>query len=445
LPQSFLNPQQSYSGKAGVGTVSTFDFRSAFKRYYEVLQLLKAKVEALAPSHALNAAIAQQIEAADTRKASAPIDTAYAKTFVESVLKLHREATEVLILEQQQSARHARIHASVENALTRIDAAQKQQTVLSPNVALYLREVTEALAEGDYASLESLVPKLNDAFGLHAQQQTDAQLQHLRAFFAQMLTDMEHFGEMVLIDSVHASSPTEVKDAQRRSDCLAWVRAYHTFMENVRLGRAGDLEAERDSLELRANHLRELSIGMAEEIHHGYVAGLLLIALTEIGYPPASNAPVKIYEPITGYQGGSSISFRLRPDGTFTFTSDGFGDATCKAIYDQVLAKMNEYGVRLSAVHHWKQSEVVNKVLAVFANMGYRVDYTEQDGNIDITATNRDGEVVETRSIDADGKEITDGGQRTTARNAANRTQQQRAGIDAQQLRIKEGDADDNR
>ena len=231
-------------------------------------------------------------------------------------------------------------------------------------------------------------------------------------FFADMLRDMQIFGEMVLINEVHVSSPAEVNDKQRRTDCLAWVRDYNQFIDDVVHGRIRDIDASRDMLEQRANYLRDKSIDMSEEIQHGYVAGLFRMALNEVGFPPANEQPVQIYAPIVGWKDGKKVSFQLRDDGTFTFDSDGFDDAECKLIYDQILAKMCAFGVNIAETHRWTQAKVVNAIVASLVKIGYLVNFSERNGHIHISATsNTDAQQPIEVIVDANGQDTVQQGQ----------------------------------
>jgi|GEM_PF-6929774 len=394
LPQTVINPQQPTID----GTVSEFDFKSAFNKYRDVLTHLQQQMHELAPKHALTAEIDELVQDA----ATAEFDAEKITSFISDVLIVHSEAATTLQMVQQQVAHRVKVMTQVKATLERVDDAQQNGVELSPNLRMYMQELQQVLKTDDFDQIETLLTRIDKELQSDARHHMDLLQSSLQTFFADMLRDMQHFGAMVLIDEIHASSPAEVKDKQRRAECIAWVEAYHKFMDDVAHGRIGDVVAERDLLEAQANHLRDVSINMAEEVHHGYIAGLFRIALNEVGFPPASDQPVRIYGPIVGYSGNKSVTFQLREDGTFEFSSDGFGDAECKVIYDQVLAKLREYGMRIAETHRWKQAEAVNKILAALVKMGYRVDFAERNAHIDITATKATGEPVSV-SVDADG------------------------------------------
>lgn len=392
------------------GRVSIVDLQLNFREYHNILCQLHQRMCDVVPTHPLTSESGTLLRDADAQiQLPSRLDAEYVHTFANSVIQCHSKCNDVLRSAEQQVQRRKTILARATQTLERIEAAQ--EITLSPNLRSYIQQLQCAFEQDDLDTTDLLLNSIDTEFALDIRLHNDVLQDRLTIFFADMLRDMQIFGEMVLITQVHESSCAETADSQRREKCLAWVNDYNAFMVAVADGRIRDVDDECEVLERRANVLRDKSIDMSEEIQHGYVAGMFRMALNEVGFPPAEDGPVHIYQPIVGWQNGRKLSFELRNDGTFIFDSEGFGDAECKTIYDEVLAKMCEYGVNIAETHRWTQGKVVNAIVASLVKIGYAVNYSQRNGHIDISATNNTNQSEVVVSVDADGTETVTSGQ----------------------------------
>lgn len=412
LPRSVIDfSDATRISSAHVG-VSRIDVQGIFREYREILRQIHQQMQAVAPAHQLNQGIMRLLQEADSQTL-AQLDVEYVQGFVKEVVRMHTACTEVLQWESHQTQRREALMRRVQETTRRVNQAQADNIPMSVYLVKCMQELNDALAQQDIAQAEVLVEKIADELSKDIRQHADLLQERLTLYFADMLRDMQAFAEMELIVAVDASSPADVKDARRRAECAQWITDYQLFMAGVAQSSIGDVAAACDALATQANYLRDLSIDMAEEVQHGVVAGLMRLALDEVGFTPSDdNAPVQIYAPIVGWQAGRMVSFQLQKDGTFSFTSTGFGDAECKVIYDQVLTKLREYGVGISGTHRWVQSAAANKIITALLRIGYKVNFAERNGHVNITATNVSAahDPVEV-DVDADGRETVHRGQ----------------------------------
>jgi hypothetical protein len=381
--------------------VLRFDFVKTFQVYHDILRQLQQQMYAVAPNHEWTSEINELLAEADAKKVTmASVDAEYVHDFVEQTVQIHTKCARFLQESEKRLQRRAQVVDRAKEVQRRITQAQAGGLAISQRLNMYMSEFQQSLADGNLVQAERLLGLIDKELKEDVQTHVTSQHQHLTVFFADMLKDMEIFGDMVLIET----SATGHEDERRRKDCKAWIRDYHAFMERVAAGDVVGIEQERDLLEQKANYLRDQSIDMSEEVQHGSVAGLFRAALNKLNYPDPDNdsGPVEIYAPIIGGRDGRIVSFQLNKDGTFTFTSEGFGDAECKVVYDQVLSLLQEWGVNFAQSYQWTQARAANAIISALQKVTNAVQVTERNGHIHIEATSANGPIKHV--VDRDGR-----------------------------------------
>lgn len=131
--------------------------------------------------------------------------------------------------------------------------------------------------------------------------------------------------------------------------------------------------------------LREHMVQAIALRNQATLVGLVAHELSELGFPP--DGAVEAQKAYVGRNGDKTVSVSVNENGELHFSSRGFGDGSCRGVYDTLMQRLTEkYGLSIHGDAYWTQKRTVDALIHTMIQQHMQVDVRVEHGTVMITA-----------------------------------------------------------
>jgi hypothetical protein len=297
--------------------------------------------------------------------------------------------TSLVIVKVARKIRHLESHLSLiqQKIYNSRELAQKFERVIDdltqdlhalPNdpsgmIQYLLQTITAAVQRQQFDHAEQLIITLKQEIEQLKKSTHISLLTMFRHQFQRLRQDLTNFSTLDY-------APKEIQD---------WLVNVNQIEDKIRNENStySDVQQTMERYLKTGQQYREHMVQAIALRNQATIIGVIAHELTEMGYPP--DGDIDAQKVCIGRNGSKTVSISVNEHGELHFGSRGFGDGSCRSVYDDLMHRLSsKYGFVIHGDAYWTQKRTVDALIHSMIQQRMQVDVRIEHNSIIITAVN---------------------------------------------------------